>query len=209
VLKARAQIERLGPIVEDCDRHAGLAVEIADLRACRDALRGFFASHKAELLGKRIATLDADIARLDERIAAARDRLRQGQTESDGLKQAILENGGDRIAGLDREIAAREHTRQERQAASTPMRGSAGMPICRRRATRTGLSPIVSASRPISKRESGAGRSCKTCSRSARSPSAPCATNMTASRRRSPRSKAGVPTSRPDCSPSATRSVPR
>ena len=39
VLKARAQIERLTPIVADCDAHAALAAEIDDLRGSRDALR--------------------------------------------------------------------------------------------------------------------------------------------------------------------------
>ena len=43
VLRAKRQIERLTPLVADCDQHAALSAEIASLRSCRDALRGFFA----------------------------------------------------------------------------------------------------------------------------------------------------------------------
>jgi len=115
VLKARAQIERLGPIVADCDTHAEVSAQVEDLRASREALRAFFAGHKIALLDKRISLLTADIARLDERIAALRETRRGQDAERDALKQAILENGGDRIAALGREIDAKAATRAERK----------------------------------------------------------------------------------------------
>ncbi|MCL4765301.1 MAG: hypothetical protein KJZ80_03620 [Hyphomicrobiaceae bacterium] len=115
VVKARAQIERLTPIVADCDAHAALITQVEDLRISRDTLRAFFAGHKIALLDKRISGFAADIARLDERIAALREKRRGQDTERDALKQAILENGGDRIAALGREIDAKAATRQERK----------------------------------------------------------------------------------------------
>jgi uncharacterized protein YPO0396 len=115
VLKARRQIERLTPIVADCDAHAEVAALTEDLRASREALHAFFAGHKAALLDKRIVGLDADIARHDERIAALRETRREQDSERDALKQAILENGGDRIAALGREIDAKGAARAERQ----------------------------------------------------------------------------------------------
>ena len=114
VVKARAQIERLAPIVADCDAHAEVAAQVEELRASREALRAFFAGHKIALLDKRIAGLATDIARLDERIAALRETRRAQDAERDALKQAILENGGDRIAALGREIEAKSAARQER-----------------------------------------------------------------------------------------------
>jgi uncharacterized protein YPO0396 len=114
VVKARGQIERLVPIVADCDGHAALVGQVDDLRASREGLRAFFADHKVALLDKRISGLALDIAKLGERIAALKD-LRRGQdVERDGLKQAILENGGDRVAALGREIDAKAAARQER-----------------------------------------------------------------------------------------------
>lgn len=114
VLKARGQIERLVPIVADCDGHAALVAQVEDLKASREALRAFFADHKVALLDKRISGLALDIAKLGERIVALKG-LRRGQdAERDGLKQAILENGGDRVAALGREIDAKAAARQER-----------------------------------------------------------------------------------------------
>src|SRR5499426_1405529 len=78
VLKARKQIERLTPIVADCNAHAGLVGQVEDLRAGRDALRAFFAGHKIGLLAKRICALALDIAKLDERIEALK-ATRRGQ----------------------------------------------------------------------------------------------------------------------------------
>ena len=117
VVKARAQIERLTPIVADCGAHAEVAAQVEELRASRKALRAFIAGHKIALLDKRIVGLAADIARLDERIAAVREMRRSQDAERDALKQAILENGGDRIAALGREIEAKSAIRQERMHA--------------------------------------------------------------------------------------------
>ena len=114
VVKARAQIERLTPIVNDCGAHAAFTAQVEELRASREALRAFFAGHKMALLDKRISGLSTDIAKLDERIAALREARRAQDAERDALKQAILENGGDRIAQLGREIDAKVATRQER-----------------------------------------------------------------------------------------------
>src|SRR6516164_8029800 len=50
VLKAKAQIARLTPLIADCDQHAALTEEASALRGCRDALRAFFAGVKAGLL---------------------------------------------------------------------------------------------------------------------------------------------------------------
>jgi len=115
VVKARAQIERLTPIVADCGTHAEIAAQVEELRVSREALRAFFAGHKIALLDKRIVGLAADIARFDERIDALREMRRSQNADRDVLKQAILENGGDRVAALGREIEAKAAACAERK----------------------------------------------------------------------------------------------
>ncbi len=118
VLKAKAQIGLLTPLVEDCDRHAQLAEGAAELRANRDALHGFFDGLKAGLLEKRAASLEEDATRLAARLETAEGRVLSARGQRDGLKQAIAKNGGDRIEALAREIATRsiERDRRRRQA---------------------------------------------------------------------------------------------
>ena len=57
VLKAKRQVELLTPLVADCERHATLGSQVEELRACREALRPYFAGLKLGLLEKRLAGL--------------------------------------------------------------------------------------------------------------------------------------------------------
>lgn len=115
VLKARAQIERLTPIVRDCDNYAAIASAVDGLKQQRDALRAFFALHKSDLLTRRIADLTADIDKQAAKLSSARERERELGSARDAVMQAIAESGGDRIAGLTREIESKSVTRDERQ----------------------------------------------------------------------------------------------
>ncbi|MGA7979115.1 MAG: ATP-binding protein, partial [Chromatiaceae bacterium] len=97
VLKAKRQVEQLTPLVGDCERHTSVTSHVEELRACREALRPYFAGLKLTLLDKRITGLteewarqDAQVRRLEER----RDGLRAEEAE---LKQSIADNGGDRL----------------------------------------------------------------------------------------------------------------
>jgi len=118
VLRAKRQVELLEPLVGDCDRHAVLLTDVEELRLCREALRPYFAGLKLSLLDRRIGILDEERQRLDARIArlmAGRD----GQSaEVDELKQAVAENGGDRLERLAIEIRKQEQEREARQRKS-------------------------------------------------------------------------------------------
>ena len=116
VLKAKAQIGRLQPLVEDCDQYAALAAEIEELRGRRDALRAFFAGVKADLLGRRLESLKMDLGRLAERIASLKEAERGARHQRDDIKRAIAENGGDRIENLKKEIDAKQRLKDERFA---------------------------------------------------------------------------------------------
>src|SRR5581483_2027050 len=116
VLKARTQIDRLEPLVADCDRHVVLVREVESLCGARDALRSWFARAKRALLEKRIEKLGAEIARLDDRILGLEESRVRQNGERDEVKQAISANGGDRIERLKVEIARLGRERDERRA---------------------------------------------------------------------------------------------
>src|SRR5580692_3633158 len=71
VQRAQAQLAALTPLLADCDTHDRLAGEIAALSAQREALRYYFADHKARLLDGLLTQLDSERVRL----TAARKRL--------------------------------------------------------------------------------------------------------------------------------------
>ena len=116
VLKAKAQIGRLQPLVEDCDQHASLAAEIEELRGRRESLRAFFAGVKADLLKKRLENLKLESSRLADRIEALKETERSERRQRDDIKRAIAENGGDRIESLKKEIDTNQRLKDERYA---------------------------------------------------------------------------------------------
>ncbi len=118
VLRAKAQIERLAPLVEDCGRHVELTTGIQGLRACRESLRPWMAGIKGELLARRLEILDGETVKLGLRVegfTARRDNLNR---ERDDIKQSIAENGGDRLERLKAEIAAQQTLKEERRRKS-------------------------------------------------------------------------------------------
>ena len=108
VLKAKAQIARLSPIVEDGHEHGRVSAEVESLRNCRNALHAYFAKHKAVLLDKRLGNLQVELAKLEARIAEGAEERRGQQAARDELKRAIAENGGDRIERIKTDIAGKQ-----------------------------------------------------------------------------------------------------
>lgn len=131
VLKAQAQIDALLPLTADCDRHAALAQSVDELRACRDALRSWFAGLKAALLDKRIAHLEADHERSTGKLVQLQELLRAQRRTRDDLTAAISANGGNRIEQIRNEIARLDITRQEKSARADKyslIAGAVGLP---------------------------------------------------------------------------------
>lgn len=115
VLKAKRQIEMLEPLIADCDRHREFARTSDDLRACRDALRPWFAKMKLDLLDKRLASLNEELTR--HRVAIERlEEQRQGQQGQEReIRRTIAENGGDRIENISREILQKQGELERRK----------------------------------------------------------------------------------------------
>ena len=115
VLKAKRQIELLSPLVNDWERHFTLASQVEELRACREALRPYFASLKLGLVDKRVASLVEDYNRQSVHIARLEEqRTAQRVSEAD-LKRSIADNGGDRLERLAAQIHEKDQERQVRE----------------------------------------------------------------------------------------------
>jgi uncharacterized protein YPO0396 len=115
VLKAKRQVELLSPLATDCERHSSLVSQVEDLRACREALRPYFAGLKLGLLEKRIAGLTDEWGRQDTQVRRI-EELRDAQRAEEGeLKRSIADNGGDRIERLAADIRSKDAEREKRQ----------------------------------------------------------------------------------------------
>jgi uncharacterized protein YPO0396 len=114
VLKAKRQIEQLTPLIADGARHAALLEQESRLRGCREALRPWFAEIKNTLLDVRLEQLHADL----DKTAVSLERLERERLEQnlqrDELRQAIADNGGQRLSQIDSEIARLQVSRNER-----------------------------------------------------------------------------------------------
>ncbi len=115
VLKAKEQIARLAPIAADCERHSGLTQQMEETRACRDALRAWFAARKRELLETRLANLAEEAARTGAQADKLELRLRELRGARDEVKEAIARSGGDRLERLGAEIARKQTDKEERR----------------------------------------------------------------------------------------------
>ena len=115
VLKAKRQMELLSPLVNDCERHSSLVSRVEELRACREALRPYFAGLKLGLLEKRIAGLADEWERQDIQVKRIEEIRGGKRAEEDELKRNIADNGGDRLERLAAEISRKNQELQVRE----------------------------------------------------------------------------------------------
>ena len=115
VLKARQQIEKLSPLVQDCERYSELETAIDSLRQCREALYGFFADKKIQLLDDRIVRREQEHTKLTGRLEEARQLLTDLRTQLRDIERSIDQNGGQRLSELKTEI---ERISRERERLS-------------------------------------------------------------------------------------------
>ncbi|BDB22701.1 ATP-dependent exonuclease SbcCD, C subunit-like protein [Cupriavidus sp. P-10] len=118
VLKAKRQEAMLTPLVADCERHAEVAAASEQLRACREALRPYFAQLKLGLLDKRISGLTEEFERQDNQVRRLQERYESQRRDEAELRRHIAENGGDRIGRLAEEIRLQTDESSRRQQKS-------------------------------------------------------------------------------------------
>jgi len=115
VLKAKRQVEMLEPLVADCERRLARTQLADNLRACRDALRPWFATLKNNLLEKRLTSLNEELMRQHAAIERLAERRRDQQSQERVLRRTIAENGGDRIETIGEEILQRQNELERRK----------------------------------------------------------------------------------------------
>ncbi len=114
VLKAGEQVGFLTPLMADCDERNALVEKVELLRACREALRPWFASRKRALLEKRLANLGAELEKLGHGIATWDETRGRQFGDRDSIRQAIAGHGGDRIESIKREMGDKQAQKDER-----------------------------------------------------------------------------------------------
>ncbi len=104
VLRARDQVERLGPLVDHCKAHGDLKESIERHHQYREVLHAFFAAKKIGLLDERISIFTVEEEKRSAQIERVRQALVTLKRHEARLRQAIFENGGNRLAELAGEI---------------------------------------------------------------------------------------------------------
>jgi len=112
VLTAKKQVSLLTPLVECCHNHATLDQEKEELDECRKALQAYFSNLKSSLLLQRMGELDAELERLQLRVAQLTEKVNKGQQAERELERAIADQGGDRIAFLEQKIKDKESEKE-------------------------------------------------------------------------------------------------
>ncbi|SHM13542.1 ATP-binding protein [Vreelandella subglaciescola] len=115
VLKARRQIDALTPLVADGDRHAHSVRQRRRWEDNRDTLKSYFASHRQQLLEKRLSHLETEHERQSHRLQQQVESLTAQRGQRDQIKEAISRQGGDRLEQLAAEIQRLDQERQRRQ----------------------------------------------------------------------------------------------
>lgn len=119
VLRAKNQVELLAPLVTDCDAHAAAVAATDDLRACREALRSYFAGLKLGLIDTRLQTLAEDLARDTAKVQKLEEVQSGQRTRERDVRLSLAESGGDRLGRIASDIAQRQIEITRRQANST------------------------------------------------------------------------------------------
>ncbi len=114
VLRAQAQLDALIPLLTDCDVHDKVAEQIAALTAQRAALRYYFADHKARLLDAQLLEFSSERFRLTADRDQLDSRLTDLREQQTALNIERAGHGGNRLAEIERKIAAAEETRASR-----------------------------------------------------------------------------------------------
>jgi len=134
VVRARHQLELLDPLIDTLDRHDGLVAELEAMAALEAALPEWFDDRLRSLLLAEIDQAQAESMALTATIAArtaTAEGLGQRHTE---LSIQIAGAGGDRLAGIDAEVAQCERELPRRQEDRSRFD---------RLVSRVGLEPVV------------------------------------------------------------------
>ncbi|WP_265520354.1 ATP-binding protein [Oerskovia flava] len=149
VVRARTQIDRLTPLLADCDAYDAAGRRIAELAAQRDALRAFTAGRRVTALDRRIADLEDTVAERTVRLGRLGEEIAVLDADRQRLEIERAGHGGDRLAQIEAEVARREVERAERHTKATEFG---------RYLENAGLDPVASRGEFLAVRETTAER---------------------------------------------------
>jgi uncharacterized protein YPO0396 len=108
VQRAQAQLSALAPLLKDCDSYDAVAAEIEALTARRQALRYYFADHKAGLLDGLLTGFHIEREWLDAQRAGLETRLKDLRERDRDLGIELAGHGGHRLVEIERKITESE-----------------------------------------------------------------------------------------------------
>ncbi len=114
VLRARAQLELLAPLIGDLDTYDYLTATIDRLDRQHDALPFFFAERTQALLDVELARLATRIAVLDAAIASTNSNTHDLRAVDEQLGLQIAGCGGDRLADIEKSVTQCEQEQPKR-----------------------------------------------------------------------------------------------
>lgn len=119
ILKAKAQLELLTPMVSDYAEHQTHAQQQNDKTRCRDALDTFFAQHKTQLLSERISKREIEQEKQQQRLQKQHAQLIELRDHQQQLKQSIDDNGGRRLDSIRADVQRLETAQQQKKQQAT------------------------------------------------------------------------------------------
>ncbi len=119
VLKARAQIDALKPMMLKGEEYQCLQNEKTDSRLMREALAPYFASIKCELLKTHLERLGLSKQKEEGRLQAVLNKMRHLRDNEQNVRMNIHQNGGDRLDQLASEITRLTLDRDRKSERST------------------------------------------------------------------------------------------
>ena len=125
VQKARQQIDKLTPLVENLNRYNVLQNEILELKKTRDGLSTYFAGLTKDLLEKRIEKIESTLKKLLQKETQRLEALQQQKRDREELRLQIASNGGDRLDSLKLRLQDQEQLKERRIQVSEKYNGLA------------------------------------------------------------------------------------
>ena len=116
VLRARAQLDLLQPLVVDLDSHEQLLNEHADFDAQLAALPLYFADRTRQALLRERNALEIELEQLGQELISVDARIKELRETESQFNLQIAGIGGDRLVEIQREIDRHQRDKQTRQA---------------------------------------------------------------------------------------------
>jgi uncharacterized protein YPO0396 len=115
VMRARAQLELLEPVVADLDSYDRSTSEQTTLERLQDALPLYFADRTRRVLESELEVLISRLHRLDEQLEVLDLAFGVLRATEEQLSVQIAGSGGDRLAEIDQAIARHQHDKTDRR----------------------------------------------------------------------------------------------